>query len=185
MAGEPGLAGEDRPAKLIVRPEVLVGRTYKIKWPSVGEHYYITINDIAGKAFEVFIHSTSSKYSDWTTALGLMISAIMRKGGDISFIPEELMKVKSADDSGFVGKTYYGSLVALIGDTIGRHLFDVDILHVDNLPAANEANSQEPTIEITASSAIPHEICPDCGAPALIRQEGCIQCANCPYNKCG
>ena len=67
-----------------------------------------------GKPFEIFIHSTSSKYTDWTTALSLMVSAIMRKGGDIDFIPEELMKVRSADDTNWIDGRFYGSLVAVI-----------------------------------------------------------------------
>lgn len=185
LAGAPGQAdSEVEQPVLLTRPEVLSGRTYKVRWPNVDENYYITINDVGGKAFEVFIHSTSSKYSDWTTALSLMISAIMRKGGDISFIPEELRKVKSADDSGFVGDKFYGSLVALIGDTIGRHLFDSDIQQINEVPAAIKADPQSSTIAITATTRM--EICPQCGAPnTLVRNEGCIGCSNCTYNRCG
>ena len=181
--GEPAGEKQLQPPPLLERPEVLTGRTYKVRWPSVNENYYITVNDVGGKPFEVFIHSTSSKYSDWTTALSLMISAIMRQGRDISFIPEELMKVQSANDFGYVDKKFYGSLVALIGDTIGRHLTDGDISATDDKSPGVDKNPST-RIEITAAMPIPQEACPQCRAPALIRQEGCVSCTNCSYSKC-
>ncbi len=164
---------------LLRRPDVLSGRTYKVHWPNVNENYYVTINNVADKPFELFIQSTSSKYADWTTALSLMISAIMRKGGDISFIPEELMKVRSADDSGFVDGKFYGSLVALLGATIGKHLTYGDIQHVNDIAPASEVNPQ--------ATIMAHQIgetCPKCNQPTLMHQEGCDTCASCTYSRC-
>ncbi len=166
---------------LLTRPEVLSGRTYKVRWPSVDENYYITINDVGEKPFEVFIQSTSSKYTDWTTALSLMISAIMRKGGDISFIPEELKKVRSADDAGWVGGRFYGSLVAVIGETIGKHLSDGDIQQLDS-EAVNDTENPKVKIELKANTGL--EFCPACHQPALTRVEGCDMCTQCTYSKC-
>jgi ribonucleoside-diphosphate reductase alpha chain len=165
------------------RPEALHGTTYKVKWPNVDENYYITINQIADKPFEVFIQSTSSKYADWTTALALMVSAIMRKGGDISFISQELSKVRSAEDSAWINGKYYGSLVALIGDTLGKHLLDGDIQRVENKSLEVSDNPQI-HLEIQSSS-IKGDTCPKCNAPALISQEGCDKCLNCDYSNCG
>ncbi|KKN66724.1 hypothetical protein LCGC14_0468350 [marine sediment metagenome] len=182
-------AAKDTPTSqpiLLTRPDVLSGQTYKVRWPNVDENYYITINDVGGKPFEVFIHSTSSKYTDWTTALSLMISAIMRKGDDISFMPKELAKVRSADDVGYVDGVFYGSLVALIGDTIRRHLSSGDISSVESSasrrPASKSANPQI-NIELIASG-IGGETCPRCNQPSLIRQEGCEACTLCIYTKC-
>ena len=169
------------PPQLLTRPEVLSGRTYKVKWPSVDENYYITINDVADKPFEVFIQSTSSRYTDWTTALSLMISAIMRKGGDISFIPEELMKVRSAEDVGYVGGRFYGSLVAVIGETIGKHLSSGDIQRVEDDASADNKN---PKVNIELIAAV-GRMCPQCKQPTLIMQEGCDMCTSCTYSKCG
>ena len=165
--------------QLLTRPDVLPGRTYKAKWPSVDENYYITINDVADKPFEVFIQSTSSKYADWTTALSLMISAIMRKGGDISFIPAELSKVKSAEDSAWVNGTYYSSLVALIGDTIGTHFKTVGIL--DSPEDNPNTNADSLVIEVVPEG----EFCPQCGQPTIYRAEGCDKCSSCDYSRCG
>ena len=168
------------PTQLLTRPEVLVGSTYKVRWPTVDENYYITINDVGENPFEVFIHSTSSKYTDWTTALSLMISAIMRKGGDISFIPEELKKVRSAEDVGYVGGQFYGSLVAVIGETIGKHLSDGDIQRVDKEPSEDTEN---PSIQIELMASVGHT-CGRCNQPTLIKQEGCETCTNCGQSNC-
>ncbi|MEE8599346.1 MAG: hypothetical protein V3S69_07585, partial [Dehalococcoidales bacterium] len=169
---------EEKTPEILVRPEVLSGRTYKVKWPSVDENYYITINDVGNDPFEVFIQSTSSKYTDWTTALSLMISAIMRKGGDISFIPEELAKVRSADDSAWVEGKFYGSLVAVIGDTIGRHLLSGDSSSVEEASAKESTDTQVPRLSTG-------DTCPQCNQPQLIQQEGCMKCMNCTYSNCG
>ena len=175
-------AGQPDHHELLVRPDVLSGKTYKVKWPSVDENYYITVNDVGDRPFEVFIQSTSSKYTDWTTALGLMISAIMRKGGDISFIPEELAKVRSADDQAWVDGRLYGSLVALIGDTIGKHLGSVDIQQLDE-DASVASDDTQVVINIDARTPM-GEICPQCNQPAVVKQEGCEKCLNCDYNRC-
>ncbi len=160
---------------ILVRPDVLTGKTYKLNWPNIEDNYYITINDIGGTPFEMFIQSTSSKYADWATALSLMISAIMRKGGDTSFISRELMKVRSADDAGWVGSKFYGSLVALIGDTIGKHQKSGDI-----------RASQKVSIEVSANTQpIIGEICPHCGQPTVFSREGCDRCDSCDYSRCG
>ncbi len=167
------------PEVILTRPEVLSGSTYKVHWPTVNENYYVTINDVAGRPFEVFIQSTSSKYADWTTALSLMISAIMRKGGDINFIPEELMKVRSAEDSGFVDGKFYGSLVALLGSTMKQHFSNGDISSDEEATSSLRTN---PQISITAQPM--GETCPDCTMPTVIRLEGCDRCTNCNYSRC-
>jgi len=169
--------------RLLVRPEVLSGRTYKVRWPITDENYYITINDVGENPFEVFIQSTSSKYTDWTTALSLMISAIMRKGGDISFIPEELKKVRSVEDVGYIDGRFYGSLVAVIGETIGKHLTDGDIKRVEKVPSEGTKNPKA-QITLIAQPLAPGETCPQCTQPTLIQQEGCKVCTSCTYSNC-
>ena len=176
----------EQTSQVLVRPDVLTGSTHKVRWPSVDENYYITINEIGGKPFEMFIHSTSSKHSDWTTALSLMISAIMRSGGDIDFIPTELAKVRG-DDSGYVEGKFYGSLVALIGHTIGKHLSDGDISAIDSGSALEFIDTQDEekgTMVIALHASAPGETCPQCNQPTLIQQEGCDQCTNCTYSRC-
>lgn len=164
------------------RPDVLTGRTYKVKWPNADGAYYITINDNPdGRPFEIFISSTSAKYADWSTALSLMISAIMRKGDDISFIPEELSKVISVTDYAWISGKFYGSLVALIGDIIKRHIDDVDISEVDEVPSDAKYVST-----VSDGKQMPlGEICPKCHKPTVFQIEGCSRCMDCDYSRCG
>ena len=160
------------------RPEVLEGKTYKIKWPHSPSSYYVTINDDpeTGKPFEMFITSTNSQYQDWTTALSLMISAIMRKGDDISFIPEELSKVVSVTDFAWIKGNFYGSLVALIGEVIRNHINEKEqpeIQHYDSGP--------------TEGALTGHlgSVCSHCGMPTVVAQEGCKSCLSCGASDCG
>ncbi len=172
-----GKATEEAKADLemvLTRPDVLSGQTYKLKWPNLDDNYYVTINNVGDAPFEMFIQSTSSKYADWATALSLMVSAIMRKGGDIDFISRELMKVRSADDAGYVDGKFYGSLVALIGDTIGKHHLSGDIQHAKKPQISIDINPQESL----------GETCPSCNQPSIFRIEGCDKCTNCTYSKC-
>ena len=83
----------------VERPERLVGSTYKIKTPLSEHALYITINDIIlnegtehemRRPFEVFINSKNMEHFQWVLALTRVISAVFRKGGDSTFLVEEL-----------------------------------------------------------------------------------------------
>lgn len=165
------------------RPDVLQGSTYKVKWPNADASYYITINNMDnGQPFEMFIASTSAKYADWSTALSLMISAIMRKGDDISFIPEELGKVISVTDFAWIDGKFYGSLVALIGNIIERHINGVDISEVKDVPS----DAKQLTTSNQGASALPlGDICPICSKPTMYPMEGCTKCLSCGFSTCG
>ncbi|PHR94840.1 MAG: ribonucleoside-diphosphate reductase, adenosylcobalamin-dependent [Blastopirellula sp.] len=170
---------EDVKITLTPRPDELMGKTYKRKWGDTS--IYIVINDFQGRPFEMFINSNSSKYADWTNALSLMVSAIMRRGDDISFVPEELKKVASAHDSGFAHGKYYPSMVALIGEVIEAHLVDVDIRDFEEGMRANIENQQSEEL----STQITGEMCDNCQCPTLIAAEGCKVCTNCGFSTCG
>jgi len=84
------------------RPEVLIGSTYKIKSPLVEHAMYVTINDIVlnhgteneqRRPFEVFINSKSMDHFQWIVALTRIMSAVFRKGGDVTFLVEEMKAV--------------------------------------------------------------------------------------------
>ena len=72
------------------RPESLPGQTYKIKWPDGDHAMYITINDVIQdgrrRPFEIFINSKNMEHYAWTVGLTRMISAVFRRGGDVSFV---------------------------------------------------------------------------------------------------
>ncbi len=173
-------AAEPRMAALTPRPEALIGSTYKIKWPESEHALYVTINDIEEdgrrRPFEIFINSKNMEHYAWTLALTRMISAVFRRGGDVSFVAEELKAVFDPRGGAWMGGRYVPSLLAAIGDVIQRHL-DSEQVHAplqvgDAAPAAN------------AAPAIKPRACPKCGAAALIRAEGCDKCLECGHSKC-
>jgi ribonucleoside-diphosphate reductase alpha chain len=155
------------------RPAKLIGATYKIKWPESEHALYVTINDIEEdgrrRPFEVFINSKSMEHYAWTLALTRMISAVFRRGGDVSFVAEELKAVFDPRGGAWMGGRYVPSLLAAIGDVIQRRL-DSDAVK------AGEGETQRPMGK-------PHG-CPKCGAAALIRAENCDKCLECGYSKC-
>lgn len=176
-APEPA-AKAPQPAPLLPRPEALEGATYKIRWPESPHAVYVTINDVESdgerRPFEIFVNSKNMEHYAWTLALTRMISAVFRRGGDVSFVPEELKAVFDPRGGAWVGGRYIPSLPAAIGGVIERHL------------GAREAPAAEPS-EAAADPAPQVRLgaCPRCGSYGLIRKEGCDSCLDCGYSKCG
>ena len=164
------------------RPEALPGRTYKLRWPESEHAIYITINDIVQdrrrRPFEVFINSKNMEHYAWTLALTRMISAVFRRGGDVSFVVEELKAVFDPRGGYWMEGSYVPSLLAAIGGVIERHMVDIGFLPTDEKPLKNEGGEQ---IQV---GAMPRRQCPKCGGSNLIHQEGCDLCATCGYSKC-
>ena len=97
------------------RREVLPGFTYKLKWPESDHAIYITLNDIVQdgrrRPFEIFINSKNMEHYAWTVALTRMISAVFRRGGDVSFVVEELKAVFDPRGGQWMGGKYVPSLL--------------------------------------------------------------------------
>jgi len=167
------------------RPEVLLGQTYKIKWPDSDHAFYITINDLEKdgrcRPFEVFINSKNMEAYAWTLALTRMISAVFRRGGDVSFVVHELKAVFDPRGGQWMSGRYVPSLLAAIGDLIERHLVATGFM------PARESSPELRTAEAAAVAAgeLRGRGCPRCGSPALLRQEGCDICIACGFSRCG
>ena len=187
-------------AQPLDRPEELPGRTYKIKWPGSDHAIYITINDVMQdgrrRPFEIFINSKNMEHYAWTVALTRMISAVFRRGGDVSFVVEELKAVFDPRGGQWMEGRYVPSLLAAIGSVIERHLVEIGFLAPAETPRLTD--TFEPRVRLTAgaressggegASAVPSTAmgqCPNCGAAALTHQEGCDVCLNCGYSRCG
>lgn len=177
-------AEEIKMPALTARPEHLTGATYKIKWPESEHALYVTINDIEEngrrRPFEIFINSKNMEHYAWTLALTRMISAVFRRGGDVSFVAEELKAVFDPRGGAWMGGRYVPSLLAAIGDVIQRHL-DSDSVKGVVAYASAEADPAQPA---AAAPRLAPRGCPKCGAAALIRAEGCDKCLECGYSKC-
>ncbi|MEI7608611.1 MAG: adenosylcobalamin-dependent ribonucleoside-diphosphate reductase [Rhodospirillaceae bacterium] len=166
------------------RPETLLGETYKVRWPESDHALYITINDIVQEGrrrpFEVFINSKNMEHYAWTVALTRMMSAVFRRGGDVSFVVEELKAVFDPRGGHWVGGRYVPSLLAAIGEVIERHLLAIGFLAPPT--AAPPVYTPGPPPGPTTRRPLQ---CPKCGQPGLVRQEGCDLCPSCGYSKCG
>ena len=175
------------------RPGALQGRTYKINWPESDHGIYITINDIIQdgrvRPFEVFINSKNVDHFAWTVALTRMISAVFRRGGDVSFVVEELKAVFDPRGGYWVDGRYVPSLLAAIGEVIERHMIVIGFIAKPNLDPDAEVVPlalQASTSAGKKNEEVSHlRRCTKCGTPGLIRLEGCDTCVSCGYSKCG
>jgi len=167
------------------RPEELTGRTYKIKWADSDHAFYITINDIERdgrrRPFEVFINSKNMEAYAWALALTRMISAVFRRGGDVSFVVDELKAVFDPRGGQWMGGRYVPSLLAAIGEVIERHMIEIGFLSRRIEPLSGGA--------VSAAHALPAEgararFCPRCGDASFVALEGCDSCLSCGYSKC-
>ena len=218
-AAPAGSAAHDAARRGIApRGEVLTGSTYKLKWPESDHAIYVTINDSVEdgqrRPFEVFINSKNMEHYAWSIALTRMISAVFRRGGDVSFVAEELKAVFDPRGGSWLAGRYVPSLLAAIGDIVERHLDGIrsEAEAGRQLPQAaaprlavgggsvityaqagahavadGDASAQAPeALPETLPAAMPKgKHCPKCNQPTLVMKEGCMTCTSCLYSKCG
>ena len=199
------------------RPEMLVGSTYKVKTPVSDHAMYVTINDIVlnegteheqRRPFEIFINSKNLDHYQWIVALTRIMSAVFRKGGDVTFLVEELRSVFDPQGGYFKrGGKYTPSLVAEIGDAIDSHMRMIGMIRdegldehqqklIDQKRREFEDHSQSATAAPDAGDlgdagedapAFPPEarLCLKCQTKAVVMLDGCMTCLNCGDSKCG
>jgi ribonucleoside-diphosphate reductase alpha chain len=177
-------------SKPLERETVLPGFTYKLQWPESDHAIYITINDIAQEGrrrpFEIFINSKNMEHYAWTVALTRMISAVFRRGGDVTFVVEELKAVFDPRGGSWMKGRYVPSLLAAIGEVIEQHMIDTGFIAAkDSKPVteALRAVAGDPPHDAPAVTSL--KGCPRCGERGMIKQEGCETCTSCGYSKCG
>ncbi|MAJ93601.1 MAG: adenosylcobalamin-dependent ribonucleoside-diphosphate reductase [Rhodospirillaceae bacterium] len=169
------------------RPEGLPGQTYKLNWPETDHAMYITINDIVQdgrrRPFEVFVNSKDTEHYAWTVALTRMISAVFRRGGDVSFVVDELKAVFDPRGGQWMQGRYVPSLLAAIGDIIERHMIDIGFLPRPGKAGGSRTVEERKVVGLDDGPRMRQ--CPKCGQAALLRQEGCDTCTACDFSKCG
>jgi hypothetical protein len=186
------------------RPEMLVGSTYKIKTPLSDHALYITINDIVlnpdtdheqRRPFEIFINSKNLEHFQWVVALTRVISAVFRKGGDVTFLVEELKAVFDPQGGYFKsGGRFMPSLVAEIGDAIEAHMKSIGLIQAEELSPAQkqvleekrQQYDQQNQLESSSTSDYPPtaQLCLKCHTKAVIVMDGCKTCLSCGNSKC-
>ena len=161
------------------RPQYLEGNTYKLRWPDSEHAIYLTVNDVMldgrRRPFEVFINSKNMEHFAWTVALTRMISAVFRRGGDVSFVVEELKAVFDPRGGAWVQGKYIPSILAAIGGAIEEHMIRIGFLTTD----------QGAHIAPSADAGTRGASCPSCGQFSVMMIEGCKTCTDCGYSKCG
>lgn len=166
------------------RPESLTGATYKLKWPGSDHAFYITISDVIvnGRAhpFEIFINSKSMEHYQWIVALTRMISAVFRRGGNVSFVVEELKAVFDPRGGAWMKGGYVPSILAAIGGVVEQHMKNIGYIPSDEPVDIVEAIQSEP-VEQPAKAVL---LCPKCGSSNYVKQGGCDTCYDCGHSGC-
>jgi len=183
----------------ITREPVLLGATYKIK-PLNLAAIYITINDVVlnqgtsaetRHPYEIFINSKDMDHFQWVVALTRVISAVFRKGGDITFLVEELKSVFDPKGGYFKkGGKYMPSLVAEIGNVIEEHLKGLGLIKSAELSEAAKKAIAKKKEELGMDADAVNfpesaQVCKACSTKAVIIMDGCATCLNCGESKCG
>ena len=191
-------------ARPLERDSVLPGFTYKLKWQASDHAIYVTMNDIEREGrrrpFEIFINTKNLEHYAWTVALTRMISAVFRRGGDVTFVVEELKAVFDPQGGQWMGGRYVPSLLAAIGEVIEAHMIRIGFLtppdarHVNVTPVkaalADSGGPAGPTGTPTGAPTAPflqgsRRRCPKCQGNQFLPQEGCNVCLDCGYSTCG
>jgi len=181
-----------------------------VKTPLSEHAMYITINDVilnegteheSRRPFEVFINSKNMEHFQWVVALTRLISAIFRKGGDATFLVEELKAVFDPRGGYFKkGGVFMPSIVAEIGYAIEDHMKHIGLINTDldkhqqeyleqkrmemqgQGPGAKKIDGAEAEDNPFPPSA---SLCMKCHTKAVVLMDGCMTCLNCADSKCG
>jgi len=188
------------------RPEMLIGSTYKVKTPISDHAMYVTINDFIlnegtehekRRPFEIFINSKNLDHYQWIVALTRIISAVFRKGGDVTFLVDELKAVFDPRGGYWQpGGKFMPSIIAELGYIVEKHLIAIGLLVKPELDAAQQKMIDEKRTEFEesskqqdafAKSEYPKgaQLCGKCNTVALIMMDGCMTCLSCGDSKCG
>jgi hypothetical protein len=201
-----------RMTEKVMRPEgmdALEGSTYKIKTPLDDHAMYVTINDITLNAgteheqrrpFEIFINSKNMDHFQWIVALTRLMSAVFRKGGDVTFLAEELQAVFDPKGGYFKpGGRFMPSIIAEIGDVIAHHMQKIGLMEKEELSEqqklildqkrAEVEVAQKKTVADSAGEEAGYPasatLCNKCHTKAVVVMDNCATCLSCGYSKCG
>ncbi len=188
------------------RPEMLIGSTYKVKTPVSDHAMYVTINDIIlnegtehekRRPFEIFINSKNLDHYQWIVALTRIISAVFRKGGDVTFLVEELKAVFDPRGGYWQpGGKFMPSIIAELGHIVEKHLISIGMIGSPELDDAQkeliamkraEYEEAQKQTDAFSESEYPEgaQLCAKCNTTAVIMMDGCMTCLSCGDSKCG
>jgi ribonucleoside-diphosphate reductase alpha chain len=168
------------------RPNTLDGNTYKLRWPDSEHAIYVTINDIIvndqRRPFEVFINSKNMEHFAWTVGLTRMISAVFRRGGDVSFVVDELKAVFDPRGGAWVSGKYIPSMLAASGGILEEHMVKIGFITNSDETLSHQKDDSS---RVEKLKRFKQRSCTSCGQFDLQMIEGCMTCRSCGYSKCG
>ena len=189
------------------RPEMLIGSTYKIKTPVSDHAMYVTINDIVlnegteyeqRRPFEIFINSKNLDHFQWIVALTRIISAVFRKGGDVTFLVDELKAVFDPRGGYWQpGGKFMPSIIAELGHVIEKHLQTIGLLRKPKLDEHQQEARRREARGVRSPREADGRVREDrtfrkarssarkCSTAAVVMMDGCMTCLNCGDSKCG
>jgi len=196
------------------RPEMLRGSTYKVKTPVDDHAMYVTINDIvlnigteheSQRPFEIFVNSKNLDHYQWIVALTRIMSAVFRKGGDVTFVVDELKAVFDPRGGYWKpGGKYMPSIIAELGHIVEKHLQYIGMLPPENLDdhqkqliekkrqEYEESRKQkdllvenEPVVGEASDVIEGAQLCGKCHDRSVVLMDGCMTCLSCGDSKCG
>lgn len=188
------------------RPEMLRGSTYKVKTPMEDHAMYVTINDIvlnlgtkheSQRPFEIFVNSKNLDHYQWIVALTRIMSAVFRKGGDVTFIVDELKAVFDPRGGYWQpGGKYMPSIIAELGYVVEKHLQYIGMLPKDTLDEHQrklidakrqeyEESRKQHDAFATSEFPVGSQMCSKCSTVAVVMMDGCRTCLSCGDSKCG
>ncbi len=176
---------EENPAPsqmILERPVKVEGATYRIVTP-LGSAFITVNQDSEGNPFELFITigKAGSEVAAMAEALGRMISTTLRFGNHkppierAREIVEQLKGIGGGRSVGF-GPNKVRSLPDAVAKAISLHFGFNNVSH--DAPEVIEAASDKEETKVVG------DICPACGSPALVYQEGCSKCHACGHSEC-
>jgi hypothetical protein len=206
-----------RMTEQVARPEgmdALEGSTYKIKTPLDDHAMYVTINDIIlnpgtvheqRRPFEIFINSKNMDHFQWIVALTRLMSAVFRKGGDVTFLAEELQAVFDPKGGYWKpGGKFMPSIIADIGAVIEHHLRKIGLMEKEELSEQQQLILKQKRAEAEAADSVraalnsgpadtsestgypaSARLCNKCNTKAVVNMDNCATCLSCGYSKCG
>jgi hypothetical protein len=204
-AADSGRAEVIRMHEKLERPEMLIGSTYKVKTPVSDHAMYVTINDIVlnegtvhekRRPFEIFVNSKNLDHYQWIVALTRIISAVFRKGGDVTFLVDELKAVFDPRGGYWKpGGKFMPSIIAELGYIVEKHLISIGLLAkpeldeeqrklIDQKRAEFEASAKQQDAFSKSEYPDGAQLCAKCSTAAVIMMDGCMTCLCCGDSKC-
>ena len=170
-----------------VKPQqrVVEGRRYRLKWPITGENWFVTITRHEGEPFEVFITTKRADHAEWVQAISLLLTAILRRGGDVRFLINELAEVHSAAGGAHIADQhkFRPSVVAAIAGILEEEFKALGMYGM--AAAVYPKRTVDKVGDVTVVISSGGDYCPQCGVAPLNHEEGCKRCSSCGWSNCG